>query len=213
MEVFFKNPEDDFFRKTGLTQWDYGQELEIWGLPGITHAELHFCLENELEAKIVPAKIGAEKLSAPIPDEFLRRGDNIYAYLYIATPEKGETIKTIFLPVKRRAQPKDYCSLPDRNLLRQLIESLEKKADNIRLLDGDLQLLSGKKEIGNRIRLPTTGSGREIELRNNGTAIQWRYTDSNQWTDLASVESLKGKDGVAPALEIREGHLFAIYEE
>lgn len=147
MEVFFKNPEDDFFWKTGLTQWDYGQELEIWGLPGITHAELHFSLENEPEAKIVPAKIGAEKISAPIPDELLKRGDNICAYLYIATPEKGETIKTIFLPVKRRAQPKDYCSLPDRNLLRQLIESLEKKADNIRLLDGDLQLLSGKKKL------------------------------------------------------------------
>lgn len=42
MKIFFENMEDDFLRKTGLTQWDYGQKLEILGLKGIANAELHF---------------------------------------------------------------------------------------------------------------------------------------------------------------------------
>ena len=121
-------------------------------------------------------------------------------------------MKTIFLPVKRRARPSDYSAPPDKDLLRQLMEAVENKADNMKLTDGALQLLSGEKEIGDRIRLPA-GGGREIEIRNNGTAIQWRYTDSNQWMDLAKIEDLKGKDGAAPDFEIRDGHLFAIYEE
>lgn len=82
--------EDDFLRKTGLTQWDYGQKLEILGLKGIANAELHFCLENDPDAKIVPAEINGEKISADIPNELLKRGRNIYAYLYIAPQNKAK---------------------------------------------------------------------------------------------------------------------------
>lgn len=56
------------------------------------------------------------------------------------------------------------------------------------------------------------GSGREIELRNSGTAIEWRYTDSNEWTELAKISDLSGKDGEAPDFEVRDGHLIAIYK-
>lgn len=212
MQVSFENQENDFIRCTGLTQWDYGQELEITGLPDVKNAELHYCLEGDAEAEIMPASITGEKITAPIPDELLKKGRNICAYLYLATREKGETIKTIFLSVRRRARPNDYSAPPEKNLLRQLMEELGKKADNAKIIDGAFQLLSGKKEIGDRIRLPSGGGGREVELRNNGTTIQWRYTDSNEWHDLITVEELKGKDGVTPDFEIRDGHLFAIYE-
>ena len=37
--------------------------------------------------------------------------------------------------------------------------------------------------------------GREIELQNSGTAIQWRYVGDNVWTDLVQLSSLKGKKG------------------
>lgn len=212
MQVSFENQENDFIRCTGLTQWDYGQELEITGLPDVKNAELHYCLEGDAEAEIMPASITGEKITAPIPDELLKKGRNICAYLYLATREKGETIKTIFLSVRRRARPNDYSAPPEKNLLRQLMEELGKKADNAKIIDGAFQLLSDEKEIGDRIRLPSGGGGREVELRNNGTTIQWRYTDSNEWHDLITVEELKGKDGVTPDFEIRDGHLFAIYE-
>lgn len=212
MKVLFENVEDDFIRRSGLTQWDYGQELEVFGISDIKNAELHYCLEGDEEAEIVPASIIGEKITAPIPDELLKKGRNICAYLYLATKEKGETIKTIFLSVKRRARPNDYSAPPEKNLLRQLIEELGKKADNAKIIDGALQLLSGEKEVGDRVRLPSGSGGREVELRNNGIAIQWRYTDSNEWHDLIAVEELKGKNGVTPDFEIRNGHLFAIYE-
>lgn len=211
MQVSFENQENDFIRCTGLTQWDYGQELEITGLPDVKKAELHYSLEGETEAEIVLPSVQGEKIKACIPDKLLQKGKNVYAYLYLATAEAGETVKTILLVVKRRARPSDYSVPPGKNLLRQLMEELEKKADNARIIDGAFQLLSGEKEVGDRIRLPSS-AGREVELRNNGTAIQWRYTDSNEWHDLITVEALKGKDGVTPELEIRDGHLFAIYE-
>ena len=39
-------------RKTearGLVQWDYGQILQIEGLKGIDHAEVHFAVKNAVQ--------------------------------------------------------------------------------------------------------------------------------------------------------------------
>lgn len=74
--------------------------------------------------------------------------------------------------------------------------------------DGSLQLLSQGRPIGERLRI-NTSSGREVELRNDGTAIAWRYTDSNEWTELLLLEDLKVK---APDFEIRDGHLIVAYD-
>ena len=37
--------------------------------------------------------------------------------------------------------------------------------------------------------------GREIEIQNNGTAIQWRYVGDLDWTDLVQLSALKGDKG------------------
>lgn len=97
---------------------------------------------------------------------------------------------------------------------RTLPDLLSERADNISLTDGALQLLSGNKPIGSKIRLPEGGggTGREIELRKSETAIQWRYTDSNEWTDLISIADITGPAGEAPTLERRGDHLWAIYK-
>ena len=42
--------------------------------------------------------------------------------------------------------------------------------------------------------------GREVELQNNGTAIQWRYVGDNAWTDLVQLSSLKGDPGTTPTI-------------
>ena len=34
------------------------------------------------------------------------------------------------------------------------------------------------------------GTGREVELRNNGTAIQWRYVGDTSWIDLVQLADL-----------------------
>lgn len=119
------------------------------------------------------------------------------------------------MPVKRREKPGDYAGGDEQSLLREMMDELKKKADNIQTLDGYLQLLSGVTPIGDRVRLPagTGGVGREIELRNSGTAIEWRYTDSNEWTELIQMSELRGKDGETPEFELRAGHLIAIYKD
>lgn len=196
----------------GLDQWDYGQKLEIYGIPDVTHAEVHFCCESDTEALIKQAQV-TDHITADIPDKLLRTGENLKAYVYIATATEGKTIRTITMIVNRRQRPEDYKVLPEKNLLREILERLDLKADDIKLTENELQLLSGGKGIGSKIRLPAGSGGREIELRNNGTAIQWRYTDSNDWIDLIQTEELRGKDGVTPSFIIRDGHLIAIYEE
>ena len=119
------------------------------------------------------------------------------------------------MPVKRREKPGDYTGGSEQNLLRELMDEMKQKADNIQAADGYLQLLSNATPIGDRVRIPagTGGAAREIELRNSGTAIEWRYTDSNEWTALIQVSELRGKDGQTPEFELREGHLYAIYED
>ena len=202
------NENEDYVRVNGLTQWDYGQELQIVGLAQTKGAEVHFALEGRREAEIQTVRVVNGILYARIPDKLLESGENIKAYVYLATPETGETIRTIAMPVSRRPKPDDYSAPAQRNLLRELMEQIQLKADNIKAEEGFVQLLAGGKEIGDRIRLPT-GAGREIEMRNNGAAIQWRYTDSNDWTDLISLDELKGK---TPEFEIRDGHRYVIYE-
>lgn len=202
------NDNEEYIRVNGLTQWDYGQELQIIGLGPVQNAEVHFALEGCREAEIQTVKIENEILYVRIPDKLLEKGENIKAYVYLATADHGETIKTIAMPVVRRPRPDDYSAPAERNLLRELMDQVSLKADNITIEDGYIHLMAGEKEIGDRIRLPS-GTGREIELRNNGTAIQWRYTDSNDWEDLISLDDMKGE---SPEFEIRDGHLIAIYK-
>lgn len=211
MRVDFKDDRKNI-TVIGLDQWDYGQKLEIYGIPDVTHAEVHFCCESDTEALIKQAQV-TDHITADIPDALLRTGENLKAYVYIATVTEGKTIRTITMIVNRRQRPEDYTVLPEKNLLREILERLDLKADDIKLTENELQLLSGGKGIGSKIRLPGGSGGREIELRNNGTAIQWRYTDSNDWIDLIQTEELRGKDGVTPSFIIRDGHLIAIYEE
>ena len=196
----------------GLVQWDYGQTLRIEGVEAGDAPEVHFSVGHQ-EAIISIGKIVDGGIEVHIPDDLLEEGEQITAYVYIANADSGKTIRTISLPVKRRPRPDDYDSPGEQSLLRKMLEEVKGKADNIQESDGCLQLLSGTAPIGNRIRLPESGgSGREIELRNSGTAIEWRYTDSNEWTELAKISDLSGKDGDTPEFKIREGHLIAIYK-
>lgn len=202
-------------RKTearGLVQWDYGQILQIEGLKGIDHAEVHFAVkECSAKAEICIATIEENRILADITDKLLEVGKDLIAYVYIADAMSGKTVRIIELPVEKREQPGDYSTPSGKNLLRQVLESLEKKADNMTVIDGELQLLSGDTLVGNRVRMETA-AGKEIEIRNDGTSIQWRYTDQNEWKELIPLADLKGEDGKPPEFEIREGHLIVKYE-
>ena len=204
----------------GLYQYDYGQTLQVQGLSLPSFVEVHFekLSGRSGNADVQIGNFDGTNLDVNIPDYFLQTATAIAAYIYYADDDQGETIRTVYLPVLPRSGPAP--DIPDDKmaLLREIIDLLRSKADGITLVDeAYLQLLSGELPVGDRIRLPGYSSGgggeREIELKNDGEAISWRYTDSNEWKELIKVSELRGKDGITPEFEIREGHLFAIYNE
>lgn len=209
----------------GLTQWDYGQELEFAGTDVPDGTEVNFYQGLLTSLGYVHGS------SVMIPDRMLQNADTIKAYVYVRSETAGETELEVYLPVSARPRPDNYVLKPYEEYKRLLppggetgqalvkregdyAAGWEYRADNLRLIDGALQLMSGGIEIGERVRIGGSGgSSREIELRNNGEAIQWRYTDTNEWHVLAYLEDLRGPAGETPTFAIEDGHLYAIYQE
>lgn len=208
----------------GLTQWDYGQELTVGA---------DFDIVDGTEVQFYQGSLATTRYlrdsKVMIPDVMIQDDQTITTYVYVRTEDSGETVLTAYLRITSREKPADYV-LPDTQDYRRLLPAggypgqvpvrLEGsefasawgyKADNIELVDGYIQLLSGTEKIGERMRINM--SEREIELTNDGTSIKWRYTDSNDWTLLVSLESLKGPPGITPRFEIRDGNMYAIWPE
>lgn len=209
----------------GLTQWDYGQALAI---------KADFDIVDGTEVQFYQGSLATTRYlcggKVMIPDVMLQDDRAITVYAYIRTLDSGETVLTAYLRITGREKPLD-CVIPDTQDYRRLLPAGGEpgqvltrltsadyaagwgyRADGATVEDGYLQLMSGNAKVGDRVRLPT-GTGREIELINDGTAIKWRYTDSNKWITLASLESLKGPPGITPKFEVRDGNLYAIWPE
>ena len=214
----------DSAKAWGLTQWDYGQDLQL-----ATDGEIPDGTEVQFYQDLLTSVAYTVGGIIRIPDVMLQNAKTITAYVYVRSEDEGETILTVTLPIQPRPRPSNYV-LPAYEEYARLLpvggspgqvpvrteNGIEwgNAADDMQLTDGVLQLLSAGSPIGQRIRLPSGGgSGREVELKNNGTAIQWRYTNENEWHYLVLLADLRGKDGQTPEFEIREGHLFAIYQE
>lgn len=67
-------------------------------------------------------------------------------------------------------------------------------AENPDIIEQILARLDDLEENGGGGGTPGK-DGREIELQNSGTAIQWRYKGDDEWTDLVLLSSLKGEKG------------------
>ena len=67
-------------------------------------------------------------------------------------------------------------------------------AENPDIIEQILARLDELEENGGGSGTPGK-DGREIEIQNNGTAIQWRYVGDNAWTDLVQLSALKGEKG------------------
>ena len=217
----------------GLTQWDYGQDMQLIAgidIPDGTEVQFYQCMKSSL---------GKTKQSrVRVPDAMLTNAVEITAYVYVRTADSGETVLTVRLPVTARQRPEDYV-LPEytgySNLLPDggepgqvpVIQRNEMareapvtgrrvewgyRADGAKFIDNALQLMSGDREIGERVRLPEGINGREVELRKGETAIEWRYTNENEWHSLVPLEDLKGPAGETPEFEIRDGNLYATYQ-
>lgn len=197
-------------RATGrLTQWDYGQKIEICGLDLNGNTEVHWSLSGDDKTIINIGRWENGSLIADVPDVLLEDGRDIRGYIYYTNMHEGRTIYTVIIDVGRRARPEKVDIPENQDILGYLLNN---KADNMELLEGAIQLMSNGNPVGDKIRLSDI-KGREVELKNDGVAICWRYTDSNEWKILICLDDLKGEPGETPEFEIREGHLYAIYKE
>ena len=200
---------------SGLEQWDYGQYLVIKDIPLdlLEEKEIHFCFPNSLKSVVVKAEYESDALKAKIPkfifqkqiESCLYSSYKAYAFVYLKTNEYGKTIHRIALEIEVRPKPDDYEYEEEQLYFEELTEVLDGKADNIRYSGNILYLLAGENILSRVIIRSGSGGGtgtgtdgREIELQNNGTYIQWRYVGDEEWINLVSLSDLKGENGITP---------------
>lgn len=88
----------------GLTQYDYGQILNIDGLKIADGSEVHFCQgEKAITQYILDNQVS-------IPDYFLQFYNEIHAYIYLINEKSGKTVSKIILPIRPRERPGNYVS-------------------------------------------------------------------------------------------------------
>ena len=118
----------------GLWQYDYGQVLRIQGLNLPTAAEIHFALQEtggEAVTRIGITKDGVTDVT--IPDSLLEADGasqdyQIYVFVYLATPDSGETTRRITLGVKSRPRPEAFNTPGDGELFEEAIQAVNDAA-------------------------------------------------------------------------------------
>ena len=131
----------------GLTQWDKGQELQItWaGMPSTF--EVHFAFKGSKEALIVFPTFSNGNAVVSIPNELLQKPHDLRAYIYTIGTNKGETVKTIYLPMEKREKPIDYVAEVDPTVIDQIeamLASILIQAENLN--DSTANQIAGIKE-------------------------------------------------------------------
>lgn len=126
---------NDYAQAYGLWQWDYGQELRVQGLDLPAAVEIHFALTETGGEAIT--RVGVTKdgiTTVPIPDSMLEgaggtRDYQIYAWVYLADPAKGETVKRITMQVRARPKPEAFEAPGDGELFEQAIQAVNEAAE------------------------------------------------------------------------------------
>ena len=100
----------DIATAQGLTQWDYGQRLEIYGLSLPASFQVHFGCKRITEAIVRLGTTVGGVSSTVIPDSLLEQDTELRAWIYIVGDGTGETIKLVQIPIQKRLKPQDFIS-------------------------------------------------------------------------------------------------------
>lgn len=113
--------------ESGMTQWDYGQMLEISGLDLPEAFEVDFSLDPM--NGISETAIGTNG-TVRVPDTFLEQSDTIYAFIFLhEEQDDGETRYRITIPMEKR--PARGVAVPDpveQSVIDQTIAALQYSA-------------------------------------------------------------------------------------
>lgn len=132
--IITANAGDKQYIKTdNVFQYDYGLVLKIDGIQLPESYEVHFCNKSNSAAKTVMGDANG----AAVPDEYLRSGEDVYAYLYLEEEnEYGYTVYNIHIPVVDRAAIDTEAITPIQHTyvedaLATIAENLEKTNQNV----------------------------------------------------------------------------------
>lgn len=133
----FTNCAEDTVTASGvLYQYDYNQDLKIQGLNIAGSAQVHFSFQQSFgEAVRIIGEAEDGDLTVQIPNFLLKgflscQGEYyIWAFVYVADSDAGETIKRIRIKVIARPRPQDYSEPEYKDAFDQLTESLAAKLD------------------------------------------------------------------------------------
>ena len=118
----------------GLTQWDYGQKLEIHGLSLPASFQVHFACKKATEAIVRLGTTVAGVSSTVIPDALLEQDTELRAWIYIVGDGTGETIRLIQIPIQARLKPQEFISQitpSQQTMLEEFMVQLNELADEI----------------------------------------------------------------------------------
>lgn len=175
------------------------------------HAVFKRYLSGNSESYTVPINSSGE---AMVPAEVITAtGFEISVYGY----NDGQRITTnkIYIPIQESGYGQGKVPNPPApTLYEQLLDGMKKQINGLSYDSEYLQLMAGDVKIGEKVRV--TGESKEIEFTNDGTFIKWRYTNSNEWNQLVSLQEITGPRGLpgsTPDFELRSGHLIVKYSE
>ena len=120
---------------SGLWQYDYGQILRIQGLKLPPAVEIHFSLQERGGQAVTRVGTTRDNVTdVVIPDSTLENGDTtadykIYAFIYLADSESGQTEYKISMSVKTRPKPESFEKPEDTELFRQAITEVNNSAE------------------------------------------------------------------------------------
>lgn len=138
IQVDATKANNNYIEVCGLTQWDRGQKIEISGLSLPSAVEIHFASQDGENAKVMVGSSSEGKTTAEIPDELLKQGLAINAYIYLSDSTSGETVFIIHLPVVRRAKPNEYVEDPNpENPFGEIVEQVKDYADSAAQSESD----------------------------------------------------------------------------
>lgn len=112
----------------GLWQWDYGQVLRIQGLNLPAAVEIQFSLSETGGTAVTRVGLTADSVTnVVIPDSMLENtlkttNYRIYAFIYLADEQSGETVYQVICTVKARPKPEAWQRTADGGIFREALK-------------------------------------------------------------------------------------------
>lgn len=185
-----------------IWQYDYGQILSITGQNLPTATEVHFSLD--IRGGSTLSRVGTTMdgvTTVKIPDELLKNngksGDfSIYAFIYVADEESGNTEYRITIPVYSRPKPENPSvdPAPEPNIFHETVTAVNNAADRAEKAAKDTEQIRDNLNIdlSEKITRPQSAKvGQVIAVKEVGTDGKPTNFEAKDMTGGASTEEIK----------------------